>query len=120
MRIFRHAIKKSIALSLIAVTFISALFLPSCGDAHTHEWSEWEVYIEPSCFVAGQEKSECSCGKVKYREIPTSHKYELKEMRIEDRRAVYECSLCGNDEKHRSGCDKHQDKGKQPCALFGF
>ncbi|MBR6916974.1 MAG: CotH kinase family protein [Clostridia bacterium] len=86
-------VASSIAAALVAVVLIVVL---TRGE-HDHVWSEWETTIEPTCNIAGQEKAVCSCGEVKYREIPTTHEYEKEETDVLHKKCVFVCSLCGRE-----------------------
>ncbi len=84
---------------LVLLSLTACVIFVSCGEKHVHEWSEWEPYIDSTCFVQGQERSVCSCGKVKYHELPVVHDFELKEKDISTRENVFVCKKCGSESR---------------------
>lgn len=93
-----HRIRIKFIIGIIAVVS-AVLALASCKEEHVHEWSEWEPYIESTCFVVGQEKSTCACGEVRYRELPKAHTFELEKEDIQKGKMVYKCTKCGTEEE---------------------
>ena len=91
---------RSLTLSLFIILTLSlSLLLASCGEEHKHEWGEWEPYIESTCYVAGQERSLCSCGAAKYRRVALSHEFELAGTDISGRTMTMVCAKCGAEEE---------------------
>ncbi len=85
---------------LIIITAFLSLLLTSCGEEHRHEWGEWEPYIESTCYVAGQERSLCSCGAAKYRRVDLAHEFELDTISISEKTMKTVCTKCGAEEEH--------------------
>ena len=90
------AFRSVCAAALAATLLASALFINSCGKEHVHKWGEWELYIEPTCYIAGQERSVCSCGASKFRSIDVSHQYGEPENDVAAKKKVSVCSICGS------------------------
>ena len=88
-----------IAFLLSIITFLSAaLSFSSCGKPHKHEWGKWEPYIESTCYVAGQERSLCSCGAAKYRRVELAHEFELGSVDLSEKTMTMVCPKCGTEE----------------------
>lgn len=105
--------RKIIVLTLMVLA-ASTLILTSCGQSHEHKWSEWEPYIDATCYVAGQEKSTCECGEVRYREIPVTHDFVYVEKDIAHGKTVYQCSICGTKKEEKI---TYEDLG-MPIVFF--
>ena len=88
-------VRTALSMLFLLIFVASALFLTSCGEDHVHEWGEWETYIESTCYIAGQERSLCSCGKAKYRQLPLDHDFEFKEFDLVNKLSISECTKCG-------------------------
>ena len=97
--------KYAAPLALFLLAFFS-VFATSCGREHVHEWGPYEPFLEPTCFVAGQERSVCSCGKARYREISVSHNFVKDRLDIENRATVYVCTVCGTEQSERLTTDE--------------
>ncbi|MCM1484851.1 MAG: PKD domain-containing protein [Faecalibacterium sp.] len=70
--------------------------------AHTHNFGEWEVDIEPTCAKEGKKHKTCSeCEYANYEAIEkVAHTYELEVVPptyIEQGYTLYTCSVCGDE-----------------------
>ncbi len=90
-------IRKSVITTFIILTL--SFLLASCGEEHRHEWGEWEPYIESTCYVAGQERSVCSCGAAQYRRIELAHEFELQSADLAEKKETEVCVKCGTKEE---------------------
>ena len=96
---FDRVFKRFVFSTFVLLALALPLLLASCGKEHRHEWGEWEPYIESTCYVAGQERSLCSCGAAKYRRVALAHEFELSKTDISKRTMLMVCSKCGAEEE---------------------
>ena len=81
---------------------IKGEILPAVG----HNYSEWEVVLEPQLFETGLEQSVCAnCGDKFEREIPAIHIHEIEEVFVIDQEAT--CKSFGKKSYHciKDNCD---------------
>ena len=51
----------------IAVILVALLGFSSCSEEHTHSFSNWESFVEPTCTAVGVEKRTCACEHTEYK-----------------------------------------------------
>lgn len=85
-------------LLFISLSLSAVLSFSSCGKQHKHEWGEWEPYIESTCYIAGQERSLCTCGAAKYRRVALAHEFELESVDLSEKTMTMVCPKCSTEE----------------------
>lgn len=88
------------------------------GGEHVHEFSEWEVKSEPSCYIDGYKQRDCkNCSESETEIIPAAHKYTEATCM-----ARAKCEVCG--EKTGSFAEHNfsewEIKSEPTCVLNGL
>lgn len=100
--------KKKILLLFILTIILSFFPLQASAEATcTHTWSDWEVYMEPTCGESGKKMRYClDCYEEEYADIPATGEHEwddwytlksatISKTGIKER----ECYICGETQK---------------------
>lgn len=81
------SMKSKLIICTLFVIMLSAFILPSNVRAYdwcVHEWSEWEVYIEPTCSRSGRQYRRCNkCYEGQYQDIPATGKHTWGDWKVE-------------------------------------
>ncbi len=97
---------KITAYLLLLTVVISALSFTSCGKEHKHQWGEWKPYIESTCYIAGQERSVCSCGAERFRALSLAHEYKFEKYDVENGEKIFICTKCHGENSEELTSDE--------------
>lgn len=79
--------KRKLIICTLFSIMLSTFIFPSNIHAYSscvHEWSEWEVYIEPTCIHSGWQYRRCNnCYEGQYQDIPATGQHTWGEWKVE-------------------------------------
>ena len=61
--------KKLLTFLSIAVILVALFGFSGCSEEHTHSFSDWESFVEPTCTAFGVQKRSCACSHTEYKSI---------------------------------------------------